>query len=166
MKLDELRSELSAVDRQLVELIAERQRLVGEIGRSKQSTGTGTRDYAREKDVLEMGRSQAEELGLDPDLAENVLRELIASSLESQERDRVISEGKGDGRSVLVIGGAGKMGAVEGGGGPERPDSGFKGGSVNIVKQSRAGRTPASVGCNSAPGRLTGGRHGRSGTGS
>jgi chorismate mutase/prephenate dehydrogenase len=110
MKLDELRSELSAVDRQLVELIAERQRLVGEIGRSKQSTGVGTRDYAREKDVLDMGRSQAAELGLDPDLAENVLRELIRSSLASQERDRVISEGKGDGRSVLVIGGAGKMG--------------------------------------------------------
>jgi chorismate mutase/prephenate dehydrogenase len=35
---------------------------------------------------------------------------LIRSSLESQERDRVIAEGKGDGRQVLVIGGAGKMG--------------------------------------------------------
>ena len=110
MTLEELRDELSAVDRQLVELIAERQRLVGEIGRNKQATGTGTRDYAREKDVLDMGRAKAEELGLDPDLAENVLTELIRSSLASQERDRVISEGKGDGRRVLVIGGAGKMG--------------------------------------------------------
>ena len=110
MTLEELRGELSAVDRQLVDLIAERQRLVGEIGRNKQSSGTGTRDYAREKDVLEMGRTQAEAVGLDPELAENVLRELIRSSLASQERDRVISEGKGDGRRVLVIGGAGKMG--------------------------------------------------------
>ena len=110
MTLEELRGELSAVDRQLVELIAERQRLVGEIGRNKQATGTGTRDYAREKDVLDMGRARAEELGLDPGLAENVLTELIRSSLASQERDRVISEGKGDGRRVLVIGGAGKMG--------------------------------------------------------
>jgi chorismate mutase/prephenate dehydrogenase len=110
MTLEKLRSDLSAVDRQLVELIAERQRLVGEIGRSKQASGTGTRDYAREKDVLDMGRAQAEEIGLDPELAENVLRELIRSSLASQERDRVISEGKGNGRRVLVIGGAGKMG--------------------------------------------------------
>ncbi len=110
MNLNELRSELSAVDRQLIELIAERQRLVGDIGRSKQSSGAGTRDYAREKDVLDMARGQAEELGLDPELAENVLRQLIRSSLASQERDRVISEGKGDGRSVLVIGGAGQMG--------------------------------------------------------
>jgi chorismate mutase/prephenate dehydrogenase len=110
MNLDELRSELSTVDRRLVDLIAERQRLVSDIGRSKQSSGTGTRDYAREKDVLDMGRSQAAQLGIDPDLAENILRQLIYSSLASQERDRVISEGKGDGRSVLVIGGAGNMG--------------------------------------------------------
>jgi chorismate mutase/prephenate dehydrogenase len=110
MSLDKLRNKLSAVDRQLVDLIAERQRIVGEIGRNKHSSGAGTRDYAREKDVLDMGRAQAGELGIDPDLAENVLRQLIRSSLASQERDRVIAEGKGDGRRVLVIGGAGKMG--------------------------------------------------------
>jgi chorismate mutase/prephenate dehydrogenase len=110
MSLDDLRNNLSAVDKQLLELVAERQRLVGEIGRSKQGSGTGTRDYAREKDVLDMGRAQATELGIDADLAENILRQLIRSSLTSQERDRVVAEGKGDGRSVLVIGGAGKMG--------------------------------------------------------
>ncbi len=110
MTLEELRGELSAVDRQLVKLIAERQRLVGKIGRNKQASGTGTRDYAREKDVLDMARAEAQAAGLDPELAENVLRELIRSSLASQERDRVISEGKGNGRRVLVIGGAGKMG--------------------------------------------------------
>lgn len=110
MSLEDLRNSLSAVDRQLVDLIAERQRIVSEIGREKQSTGTGTRDYAREKDVLDLGRAQAEKLGIDPDLAEDILRKLIRSSLASQERDRVIAEGKGDGRRVLVIGGAGKMG--------------------------------------------------------
>lgn len=111
MSLEKLRSKLSDVDRKIVRLIARRQRLVSEIGRSKQTSGTGTRDYAREKDVLNMGRRQAEELAVDPDLAENVLRQLIQSSLASQERDRVVSEGRGDGRSVLVIGGAGKMGS-------------------------------------------------------
>ena len=110
MSLDELRRNLSAVDRQIVDLIAERQRIVGEIGRHKRTEGAATRDYAREKDVLDMGRVQAEELGLDPDLAENILRQLITTSLASQERERVIAEGKGDGRRVLVIGGAGKMG--------------------------------------------------------
>ncbi len=110
MNLEELRRQLSAVDRKLVELIAERQQIVGKIGKSKQGTGTGTRDYAREKDVLDMGRAQAVEAGVDPDLVENLLQLLIRTSLESQERDRVIAEGKGDGRKALVIGGAGKMG--------------------------------------------------------
>ncbi len=110
MSLEELRSNLSAIDRQLVDLIAERQKIVGEIGRSKRSTGTGTRDYAREKDVLDMGRAQAEAVGVDPDLVEGMLQLLIRTSLESQERDRVVAEGKGDGRRALVIGGDGKMG--------------------------------------------------------
>jgi chorismate mutase/prephenate dehydrogenase len=110
MNLDELRTRLSAVDRKLVDLIAERQQIVGEIGKSKLVAGTGTRDYAREKDVLDMGRAQALDAGVDPDLVENLLQMLIRTSLESQERDRVIAEGKGDGRRALVIGGAGKMG--------------------------------------------------------
>jgi chorismate mutase/prephenate dehydrogenase len=110
MSLEELRKSLSAVDEKIVELIAKRQQVVSEIGRNKQSRGAGTRDYAREKDVLDMGRAQAEELGVDPDLAESILRQLIQSSLASQERDRVIAEAKGDGRCALVIGGAGKMG--------------------------------------------------------
>ena len=110
MSLDELRKDLSAVDRRLVEVIAERQRIVADIGKTKQSSGTGTRDYAREKYVLDMGRKQAAEMGVDPDLVENLLEMLIRTSLESQERDRVVAEGKGDGRRVLVIGGAGKMG--------------------------------------------------------
>lgn len=110
MSLEDLRNDLSAVDRRFVDLIAERQRIVSDIGRDKLSSGTGTRDYAREKDVLDMARTQAAELGIDPDLAEDVLRKLIRSSLANQERDRVIAEGKGDGQRVLVIGGAGKMG--------------------------------------------------------
>lgn len=110
MSLDELRKKLSDVDRRIVELIAERQRIVGEIGRDKLSSGAATRDYAREKDVLDMARVQAMELGVDPELAEAILAALIRSSLASQERERVVAEGQGDGRSVLVIGGAGKMG--------------------------------------------------------
>lgn len=110
MNLENLRDDLSDVDRQIIELISERQQIVGEIGRNKQSQGAATRDYAREKDVVDTGREQAATLGVDPDLAESILTTLIRSSLASQERDRVIAEGKGGGRHVLVIGGAGKMG--------------------------------------------------------
>ena len=110
MNLENLREALSGIDRQIIDLIAERQRIVGEIGQSKRAHGTATRDFAREKDVIDRGRAQAEEIGIDPELVETVLTELIRSSLASQERDRVVAEGKGNGKRVLVIGGAGKMG--------------------------------------------------------
>lgn len=110
MNLDELRTTLSSVDRELVELIAKRQKIVSEIGRNKQTSGKATRDYQREKNVLDMARQQAAGLSIDENLAEDIMTTLIRSSLTSQEKDRVIAEGKGDGRRVLVIGGAGKMG--------------------------------------------------------
>jgi chorismate mutase / prephenate dehydrogenase len=110
MDLDELRSELSGIDRQLIEMIARRQQIVARIGRNKLSTGRATRDFEREKEVLGLARQHASALDVDPDLAESIMRELIRSSLASQERDRVAAEGRGDGQRVLVIGGAGKMG--------------------------------------------------------
>ena len=96
MNLENLRSELSSIDRQLIELIAERQRIVGEIGRSKQSAGRATRDYEREKEVLEMARRQARSLNVDPKIAEEILSTLIRSSLTHQERDRVVAEAVDD----------------------------------------------------------------------
>ena len=110
MSLEELRAKLTAIDRQIVELIADRQGVVGEIGKSKQSTGRATRDYEREKDVLDMARSRAGELGVDPNVAEEILTALIRASLAHQERSRVAAEAAGDGRRALIIGGAGKMG--------------------------------------------------------
>lgn len=110
MSLIVLREELSAVDRRILELIAKRLQIVGSIGRDKLSTGRATRDYEREKMVLKAARARARALSISPDLAEEVIRSLIQSSLASQERHRVAAEGQGDGRDVLVIGGAGKMG--------------------------------------------------------
>jgi chorismate mutase/prephenate dehydrogenase len=108
--LDSLRQRLSEVDGQLVDLIAERQKIVGDIGRHKLDTGIATRDYQREKRVLDGARSRAAGLGLSPDLAEQILKLLIESSLTSQERARVMAEGAGSGQRALVIGGAGQMG--------------------------------------------------------
>jgi chorismate mutase/prephenate dehydrogenase len=110
MSLEKLRGDLTALDRQLVELVAERQRVVSRIGHDKRSTGRATRDYEREKEVLELARTHAASLDVDPDLVGQIMHALIQSSLASQERDRVVAEGRGDGRRVLVIGGGGKMG--------------------------------------------------------
>ena len=54
--------------------------------------------------------AQADRLGLPSGLAESLMGLLIRSSLTTQEQARVEAEGSGDGRSALVIGGAGRIG--------------------------------------------------------
>lgn len=110
MDLEQLRDQLSAIDRQILELVAERQRVSGEIGALKQATGRPTRDFGREKLVLDRARALAGGLGLSPALAEALLSLLIRSSLANQEQARVRAEGQGSGKPALVIGGSGKMG--------------------------------------------------------
>ena len=110
MDLEELRDKLSALDRQLLEIIAQRQAMVERIGEVKRQSGQATRNFAREKQVLDMARSHAVDLGIPPKLAETLMELLIRSSLTKQERARVRADGHGQGRQALVIGGGGKMG--------------------------------------------------------
>jgi chorismate mutase/prephenate dehydrogenase len=109
--LEELRQRLSDVDRSLVDLIAQRQRIVAEVGAHKIENSVPTRDYEREKEVLKAARGRALGLGVDPDVVEQVMQLLIRSSLTQQELTRVAAATGGAGKRVLIIGGAGKMGA-------------------------------------------------------
>ena len=108
--LSELRSELDAVDADLIAAIARRQALVAEIGRWKHAQGKQLRDFQREREVIAHVRQRAEKAGLDPAIAEQVMKLLIESSLTTQEQDRVRLAGQGGGRRALVIGGNGRMG--------------------------------------------------------
>ena len=110
MKLDPLREQLNALDRELLELAARRQALASEVARVKSELGLPTRDFGREREVLTRARAHASELGLPAGLAESLLRPLIHASLATQEQARVSAEGRGTGQSALVIGGSGKMG--------------------------------------------------------
>jgi chorismate mutase/prephenate dehydrogenase len=109
--LHDLRQQLDQVDRQLIELAAERQRLVAEIGANKQQRGAPLRDFRREREVLAGVRHHASSLGLDADLAETLLKAMIEASLTSQEQARVRQRAHGEGQRALVIGGAGRIGA-------------------------------------------------------
>ena len=110
MSLEKLRERLSQLDREFLRLASERQAVVKEIGQEKRGKGIPTRDFEREKEVLQQGRSVATEYGLPPDLAEALLRLLIESSLTTQEHARVSESAYGSGKRALVIGGSGRIG--------------------------------------------------------
>jgi len=108
--LDELRQRVTDIDRQLIALVAERKAVSEEVARVKRAIGKPTRDYEREREVILGVRALAADRGVSPELAEQLLRLLIRSSLTTQEQASVVARGAGTGRRALVIGGAGKMG--------------------------------------------------------
>ena len=59
MELKTLRARLTALDTELLGLIAERQRLSEEVAKAKRATGLPTRDFQREKEVLLNARATA-----------------------------------------------------------------------------------------------------------
>jgi chorismate mutase/prephenate dehydrogenase len=111
MNLDQLRQRLTQIDSDLIRLAKERHDIVAEVGALKIAHGVPTRDYERERDVLKGARNLAESIGLDADLAEQIMRLMIRSSLMQQEETRVAAGTEGEGKRVLVIGGMGQMGA-------------------------------------------------------
>jgi chorismate mutase/prephenate dehydrogenase len=111
MTLEALRKRLSEVDRELIGLVAARQRIIAEIGAHKIQNAVPTRDYEREREVLKSAHDHAIALGVEPGLAEQIMGLLIRSSLTQQEQTRVAAQTSGAGKRVLIIGGAGKMGA-------------------------------------------------------
>jgi len=108
--LESLREQLDDVDRRLLELVAERRDISLAIGKVKQSNRKGTRDFHRERVVIANAQSTAQRLGLSTDFARSFLLSLIRASLTAQEQARVSASSTGDGRTALVVGGAGKMG--------------------------------------------------------
>ncbi|MBT8137671.1 MAG: prephenate dehydrogenase/arogenate dehydrogenase family protein [Gammaproteobacteria bacterium] len=108
--LNALRQRLNELDRQLLHLAAERHRITDQIGAIKRASGQPTRDYEREREVIELARAEAASVGLPTDLAEALMRRLIRASLVHQEQASVSATDHGRGRSALVIGGGGKMG--------------------------------------------------------
>ena len=109
-KLEKLRDELAAIDEQLLELVGRRQQTALAIGSTKRAEGRATRDYAQESNVIRRAVDKADALGVDPAVAKALMMMLIRTSLTAQEQDRVARAESGEGKTALIIGGAGKMG--------------------------------------------------------
>jgi chorismate mutase/prephenate dehydrogenase len=108
-RLERLRRRIRNLDAALLGLVAERMELAREVGRAKRDAGIALRDFEVEKRVLERAAGSAAELGLAPELARTVMRQLIEESCRLQEIDH-FSAYSGESETILVVGGAGKMG--------------------------------------------------------
>ncbi len=107
--LDKLRREISSIDTQIAELVAQRQDLARRIGAFKETHGLPVRDFGIEKRVLDRMRRRADAVGVDPTILHEVALALIRGAVGLQEVERTREQTGGD-TSCTIVGGAGKMG--------------------------------------------------------
>lgn len=105
-----MREDIASIDSEIIALAARRTELAAKLGELKRIEGRALRDFAHEKEVVSRARRLALEVGLTEELAENLMLELIKSSLTAQEQGQVRAASSGAGRSALVVGGNGRMG--------------------------------------------------------
>ncbi|MBI5863495.1 MAG: 3-deoxy-7-phosphoheptulonate synthase [Planctomycetes bacterium] len=79
-----MRSRLDAVDARLLDDLAQRQQLVGEIAAIKLAGDAAVRDLAREEALLTQLVERGRQLGLDPHHVTRLYREILEHSLRAQ----------------------------------------------------------------------------------
>jgi len=104
------RERIDAIDEQLVALVAERRAVVEELIRWKRAHGLPVYHPAREEDIVSRRRAQARAAGVSPALVEDVFRRILRESRVTQT-ERMSDHALRPGAAVLVVGGAGAMGA-------------------------------------------------------
>lgn len=111
MTLDEVRAQIDQNDSELLKVLRRRLDLVKQVGQIKSKEGTPVYVPERELSLIAKRRSQAEELGLNPDLAEDVLRRVMRESYGA-ENDVGFKCVNPDVRKIVIIGGRGGIGRI------------------------------------------------------
>lgn len=107
-QLAQLRAEIDQTDHELLQLLLRRRQLAADVGVVKRGMGQPLYVPERERAMLQQRRSDAEALGLSPDLIEDVLRRVIRESYQQQQAADVHLQD----RIVTVVGGAGALGQL------------------------------------------------------
>ena len=107
-----LRAMVDALDRDILQIMARRMALVGEIAAYKRQHGLRIRDAARERQVLDDRAQGAEELGLPRDEMESIFRLLLRASRDHQAALRTEVPPDAEPRTVAIVGGRGQIGGV------------------------------------------------------
>lgn len=112
--LQQLRAEISAVDDDLLRLLARRLSLAKEVGSYKVDAGLAIKDYRVEKEVVERSRQKALSLGIGEDQAEEFIQLCIRQSVQIQDELKASKRSPAatpqKRMQVVIIGGLGQMG--------------------------------------------------------
>jgi len=106
-----LRAMIDAVDHEILQLLSRRNGLVGEIAAHKRQNSISIRDRKRERELIDDRRKRSTELGLRPDVIENMFRLILWASRDRQATLRVEIPLDVEPRTVAIIGGSGGMGS-------------------------------------------------------
>lgn len=110
--LSELRTEIDALDRELLELLQRRTEIVTQVAAYKRQHRVGIRDFERERQVLQGRRVIAESLGLNGGVIESIYRLIMLASRDYQASLKVEVPPDMEAKRIAVIGGAGQMGGL------------------------------------------------------
>ena len=86
-EMEQLRVQIRELDRELIELLAERLRLCIEVGRYKRTLGLPLRNHHVEAKVYANARDTAARSGLTPDQAEEFMRKIVDLAIAAQAAD-------------------------------------------------------------------------------
>ncbi|HAS25763.1 MAG TPA: chorismate mutase, partial [Vibrio sp.] len=85
VELNELRDQIDAVDKQMLDLLAQRLALVEKVGEVKSEHGLPIYVPEREAAMLASRRQEAEKIGVPPQLIEDILRRTMRESYASEK---------------------------------------------------------------------------------
>jgi chorismate mutase len=88
MSLDELRTEIRGIDREIVELIARRTYVADTIAQVKDEQGLPTTDEQQEQRVMDRAGENAEQFDVDANLVKAIFRLLIELNKVEQRENR------------------------------------------------------------------------------
>lgn len=109
--LEHLRDLIDGVDQQLLHLLRKRLDLVAQVGAVKHAAGLPIYAPQREASMLAKRRGEAENIGVAPQLIEDILRRLMRESYLN-EKDVGFKQVNPSLGHVVVIGGQGQLGGL------------------------------------------------------
>lgn len=108
-KLEQIRKKLDQTDKNIVENLAQRQKLVREVSALKIDKTTNIRDENREERLLNRIKKLARDAGLDRYFAEQIFRDIIEHSVRFQRHSLVDHHNLKDGQNGVRVAYQGTM---------------------------------------------------------